>query len=254
MPIPNLGHQEDYTVRAYDIDAHKRMTAPSLLRILNEAAMQHVLKLKLSVLDLEQHNIGWVLLRLDIHIKRLPDLGERIRIRTTPSGIERAFTYRDYYVLDEKGEVLATGSTTWILMNIETRRPTRIPSWIVDQMPEMPTPENCLPRPGSDLDAWEQADSQQQHRVGWYDLDFNWHLSNTHYLGLLIDSVPADFLRTHFPSMLRIHYKLEAKLEDELVSESQSTGTGSYRHRLRKGEQTLAEAASIWQKIEASDS
>ncbi len=250
MPIPNLGHQEDYTVRAYDIDAHKRMTAPALLRILNEAAMQHVLKLKLSVLDLEPHQIGWVLLQLEIHINHLPVLGERIQIRTTPSGFERAFTYRDYYVLDEDGNVLAKGSTTWILMNIETRRPTRIPDWITVRMPEMPRPDDCLERPGSALSAMDSVDFQQSHRVGWYDLDFNWHLSNTHYLGLLLDSVPASFLRDHFPSKLLIHYKLEAQLEDELVSETKEISAELYRHRLVRDGQVLAEGESSWQKLE----
>lgn len=251
MPVPKIGYQEDYTVRAYDIDAHKRMTAPALLRILNEAAMQHVLKLKLSVLDLEPHQIGWVLLRLEINITRLPVLGERIQIRTTPSGFERAFTYRDYYVLDETGEVIARGSTTWILMNMETRRPTRIPAWIIERMPEMPLPENCLTPPPSTLVEMDSVDFQQNHRVGWYDLDFNWHLSNTHYLGLLLDSVPSDFLRDHFPSRLLIHYKLEAQLEDKLVSETQGIEPGRYRHRLLRDGSVLAEGESVWESVGA---
>ena len=142
MPIPSIGHQENYTIRAYDIDAHKRLTAPALVRILNEAAMQHVLKLKLSVLDLEPQQIGWVLLRLEMRISRLPVLGEKIQIRTTPSCFELAFTYRDYYMLDEQGEVIASVASTWILMNTESRRPARIPDWIVQQMPPFPADED----------------------------------------------------------------------------------------------------------------
>ena len=249
MPIPTIGHQEDYVVRAYDIDAHKRMTAPALLRLLNEAAMQHVLKLKLSVLDLEPHQIGWVLLRLEVRIDRLPDLGEEIQIRTTPSGFERAFTYRDYYVLDQRGEVLATASSTWILMNTETRRPARIPDWIIERMPFFPEPENCLPRPTSQLTTWSEAEHEQSHRVGWYELDFNWHLSNTHYLRLLLDSIPSSFLRDHFPSLIRIHYKQEAQLDDVVRSESGRVDSSGFRHRLLRDNTILAEGESVWQAI-----
>lgn len=252
MPIPSIAHQENYDVRAYDIDAHKRMTAPALLRILNEAAMQHVLKLKLSVLDLEPHQIGWVLLRLEVRINRLPNLGEKIQIRTTPSGFERAFTYRDYYVLDESGEVIATAASTWILMNIETRRPARIPEWIVQQMPAFPAEKDCLPRPATRLETWpEEFGHEQSHRVGWYDLDFNWHLSNTHYLRLLLDSVPATFLRNHFPTRIQIHYKQEAQLEDTVNSQTGQVGEQHFRHRLMRDDQVLAEGESTWQAIDS---
>ncbi len=123
-------YRQSYTVGAFDIDAYKRMTAPALLRVLNEVAMQHVLALKLSVWDLEPHKIAWVLLRLEIRIHRLPELGEQLSIHTQPSGFERVFTYRDYRVTDAEGKLIVEAATTWVLFNIENRRPTRIPSWI----------------------------------------------------------------------------------------------------------------------------
>ena len=249
MIIPSVGYHEEYSVRAYDIDAYKRMTAPALLRVLNELAMQHVLQLKLSVLDLEPHQIGWVLLRLEVDINRLPNLGEKIQVKTTPSGVERAYTYRDYYVTDKQGELLATASTTWIMLNTENRRPTRIPYWIMERLPEMPPPEQCLARPAGQLPDWTDATTQASSRVGWYDLDFNWHLSNTHYLGLLLNGVSSDFLKNHAPSHLLIHYKQEAVLDDELLSEACQMDGHSFRHRLRRGDDILAEASTSWRPI-----
>lgn len=243
-----IGHQETYTVKTYDIDAFKQMTAPALSRVLNEVAMQHVLKLKLSVWDLEPHQIGWVLLRLELHINRLPLLGEQIHIQTYPSGFERVFTYRDYRVLDEHGKDIATASTTWVLLNTETRRPTRIPAWISERAPEEPEQAYCLPRPQAQLKEWTAASGKQNCIVGWYDLDFNWHLSNTHYLRLLLDSMPADFLQTHQPKIIRVHYKSEANLNDSLSSESAKLDGYLFQHQLLRGPTALAIAETVWNK------
>ena len=106
-----------------------------------------------------------------------------------------------------------------------------------------------MPRPTSQLTKWSEAEHEQSHRVGWYELDFNWHLSNTHYLGLLLDSIPSSFLRDHFPSLIRIHYKQEAQLDDVVCSESGRVDSSGFRHRLLRDNTILAEGESVWQAI-----
>lgn len=74
-------HEEVYIIRTYEIDHRRQMTIPALVRLLQETAMQHVLKLKLSVWDLEPERVAWVLMRLQLEVKRLPILNERITIK-----------------------------------------------------------------------------------------------------------------------------------------------------------------------------
>ena len=246
MPNDSSGYRQSYTVGAFDIDAFKRMTALALLRVLNEVAMQHVLALKLSVWDLEPHQIAWVLLYLEIRIHRLPELGEELSIHTQPSGFERVFTYRDYRVRDAVGNLIVEAATTWALFNTESRRPTRIPSWIPERIPSMLAGEEPLPRPATKLPDWTVADQQLRYTVGWHDLDFNWHLNNTHFLRLLLDSVPVATLREKTPSLIRLHYQAEAALGDEVSAETAMLEENHCLHQLRRGEVVLAQAESIW--------
>lgn len=240
------GHQAHYTVRTYDVDANKRMTAPALLRLMNEAAMQHVIQLKLSVWDLEAHQISWVLLRLDLYIQRLPLLGEEIEIVTYPSGFERMFTYRDYRVVDRTGYPVAQATSTWILMHTATRRPARLPDWVVERAEPLFAAPDFLPRPASKLKEWRSTENQLTTTVGWHDLDFNWHLNNSHYLRLLLDALPQERLATEFPQRISLHYKAEANLGDLLVAESGSGSANSFQHRLLRGEEVLAMAETAW--------
>lgn len=240
-----MPHKTTYTVASYDIDAFRRMTVPALMRVLNEAAMQHVLKLKLSVFDLEPHQISWVLLRLEININRLPTLREELFIMTNPSGFERVFTYRDYRVMDAKGEVIVEAATTWVLFNTETRRPTRIPAWIMERAPNSETLP-ALPRPASKLDDWIGSSFSYPLKVGWHDLDFNWHLNNTHYLRFMLDGIPADVLKKYRPSYIQLHYQTEAGLGDQLTVETADITDTLFQHRLLRDSQILAIAESIW--------
>jgi len=247
MSNDSSGFRQSYTVGAFDIDAFKRMTAPALLRVLNEVAMQHVLALQLSVWDLEPHQIAWVLLRLEIRIHRLPELGEELSIHTQPSGFERVFTYRDYRVTDAEGKLIVDAATTWALFNIESRRPTRIPSWIPERISPLAAGEEPLPRPADKLPDWTTSDHQLRYTVGWHDLDFNWHLNNTHFLRLLLDSVPTAILREKTPRLIRLHYKAEAALADEVIAETAVLMDTHCLHQLRRGDHVLAQAETVWE-------
>ncbi|HMQ90547.1 MAG TPA: thioesterase [Flavilitoribacter sp.] len=91
-----IGFREQYKVRTYEIDSRKEMNVPALVRLMQEAAMQNVIELKLPVWDLSPKGVSWIL-------NRVPVLGEDITVYTYPSGLERLFTFRDFCVTDSAG-------------------------------------------------------------------------------------------------------------------------------------------------------
>ncbi len=243
-----LQHQEQYTIRAYEIDNRKQATVPALVKLMHECALQNVLKLKLSVWDLEPLGISWVLMRKSLHISRLPSLGETITILTHPAGFEKFFTYRDYRVFDRQGEQIAASSSTWMLMNTETRQLARIPSSILRLQEQMPPEERCLPRPAGRLPRIERPERAKSYEVNWYDLDFNMHLNNTFYLKWMLEALPENTLRNDRLQQIELLYRAEALWEDPLLAEVQPLGDGQYLHRLIRSsdDKELAIARSAW--------
>ena len=72
MPLhPQLIKTEPFTIRTYEIDNRKQATVPALVKLMHEAAMQNVIDLKLSVWDLEPHQISWVLMRKNLIIHQI---------------------------------------------------------------------------------------------------------------------------------------------------------------------------------------
>ena len=217
---------------------------------MHEAAMQNVLELKVSVWDLEPQHVSWVLMRKHLWIDRLPMLGEQIRVFTTPAGFRRAFTFRDYIIYDQQGHRIAAASSTWLLMDTRHRKMANLLPFLKKFEPEMPSPEDCLPRPESKMPSFEKADRSLSFRVDWHDLDFNNHLSNTRYLQWMLEIIPRERLDGNFPRSMRIEYRAEARLGDELIAEGCQTDDTGFLHqlRLKDSDKILASAVSEWER------
>ena len=244
-----LSHTEFFQIRTYETGQKKEATIPHLLKLMHEAAMQNVLQLKVSVWDLEPHQISWVLRRMQVKFHRLPALGEKIKISTNPAGFQKLFTFRDYRVWDEQDRPLAQSSSTWLLMNTQTRRMSPIPDFI-SNIP-MPPSDQCLPRPSGKLPPFVQAQNEKTFVVNWFDLDFNGHLNNVHYLSWMLEPLPQEILRTAQIEFLDIIYRAEAVLNDVLTSEIQQIEKGIFLHRLvNEKQRELASALSRWQTIQ----
>lgn len=240
-------HTESFSVRAYSVDGTKRLSIPKLVQFMHETAMQHVLQLQLSVLDLEPMNLAWVLTRIEIKIEQQPFLNQTVQVQTNPSGFERVRTFRDYRMLDQEGQLLASAVSTWFLMDTQTRRIARVPepikTKIVDIVQQIDDPIARTPSQNLQI---EKTDYQRTFQVGWHDLDFNAHLNNIHYIKWLLDALPEQFLDTHQLRSLDLYYKQECVLNDEVLSEVQFAEKGGSLHRLSKDGKEVASAICKW--------
>lgn len=248
--IQPIVHETEFLIRTYDIDSRKMATLPALVRLMQEAAMEQVISLGISVWDLEPHEISWILMRKHLKVERLPKLGEKIRIRTHPSGFERVYTFRDFRIFDESGAQIASSSTAWLLMNTQTRRLTRIPPFILQLEEQLPPSERFLPRVSTKMEQYRgEAQWEKSFRVNWHDLDFNQHLNNTFYIQWMLDSLPERILRQKQLIDMQVQYQAEALLGERVISQCIETETGHFQHRLIKeaDEKELAFLSTIWQ-------
>lgn len=241
-----IAHVESFTIRTYEIDQQRVCTIPTLIKLMDEAAMQNVINLKLSVWDMEKEKITWVLMRKELKVNRLPILGERIHIYTSPAGFEKFFTYRDYKAFAENGDLLAYSSSTWLLMDTKTRRMTRIPEHILTLTEKMPAPEDCLERPGRKLPKFEKADFVKNYKIGWYNLDFNGHLNNVFYTKWMLQTTPIEVLKNQKLIDFKIEYRVEGLLDDEISAEVQQIDNLTFLHRLVRNGKELAIGKTTW--------
>jgi acyl-ACP thioesterase len=178
---------DTFTVRVFETSANGTLAIRSLCDFLQEAAGNHARVLGVSVEDLLQRRLTWVLSRLRMQIHRLPVNGEPVTVRTWPSGIDRLFALRDFAVCDAQGRTIVSAVSAWLILDTRSRRPVRIQG-IFD-----PPDTSGVPRAfEADLEKPPECmppEVENTISVRWSDLDVNQHVNNSRYAEWVVEGV-----------------------------------------------------------------
>ena len=119
-------YKEKYRIGIEDVAHNSRATNKALLCIMEDIACAHSADVGYGVLEVETKHRAWVLLDWKIKVIKRPAYGCIIDASTWSRKIDRLCAYRDFELKDEDGEILAIGSSRWILTDTERRRPVRL--------------------------------------------------------------------------------------------------------------------------------
>ncbi len=223
-------HTEYFSIRTAEINQRKVIHPHALIQLMQEASMQHTIGMKVSVWDMEALQASWVLLKMEVNIFTYPTLGETVRVDTYPSGLDGYFTYRDYYMYDNNGDLMATTSTMWTMMNTYTRRMLKIP----EEFGSLVYPAaSFLPRPTKKIKDNITVEKSYLTRVNYLHLDWNGHMNNVQYIKMIMESLDPNILKTKEMRSLVIQYKSEALLGQELAIMHQKDTENIIRHIIR---------------------
>jgi acyl-ACP thioesterase len=211
-PPQPLVHTESFVIRVLENDSNRALFPRSLCDFLQEAADRHVVLLGVTVEQLQERSLTWVLSRLRLRIQRLPAKAERLTVRTWHAGIDRLFSLRDYVVTDAEGAPVASAITAWLAFDLAARKPIRVQGVFKAEASSLPRAmEVRLDRlPGCGPPA-----SECPITVRWSDLDINRHVNNSRYAEWLVEGAGED---------LRDHALLQG-LDLDFLAETQAGGT-----------------------------
>ncbi|HGY56485.1 MAG TPA: hypothetical protein ENK44_12320 [Caldithrix abyssi] len=207
--------RETFRVRSYEIDSKGKLSIQSLANYLMEAAFNHSYALQVSVIHLNRQGITWVLSRLHIQVERYPDWMDTVIVETWPSDKNDSFALRDFLVKDKAGRVIATATTSWMIMDIQTRRPVSIPEALGDLVYK--EKDRAMNDNFDALPQLEEFQIKKEFNVRLSDLDLNQHVNFLNYIEWAIESVPPEIWKQYILKDLQVSYRAEAKLGDRVV-------------------------------------
>jgi acyl-ACP thioesterase len=240
---------ESRRVRASDVTPDGTASVLALATYFQEAAGRHADALGVAMQDLLADGKAWVLARFRMEIERLPGWGEAVTLETWPSGLDRLYATREVVFRDAEGAVLATGTSAWLVIDTERRRPLRPPEALYEiDVPDRPAP---LDGDEADLSAPTREDRSRRFTVRYHDLDLNRHVNNVRYLEWALETLPPEVLDEHRCAALALQFEAETTLGDPVRATAELRETGEalhVRHRLAHAEtdRTLALAATTW--------
>ncbi len=201
----------DSRVRYSECDCEGKLTTASLLNYFQDCSTFQSEDLGLGFRYMREVEMVWVLSYWQIVVERYPDLGEKIQIGTLPYEFKRFLGFRNFFMRTEKGEYLAKANSIWSLLDVNSGLPVlprqeMLEGFAVEEQLSMEyaprkvlVPQNGVYR--------EKIVVKKQH------LDTNHHVNNGQYVDLALQYLPEDV----GISQLRVEYKQQAFLEDELV-------------------------------------
>ncbi len=241
---PPNGYEDWYIIRTHEIDARQRLTVPALMMLMQEASMHNARQLQISLWDEEMNNLSWVILRKELIVLKMPTLGQKVKVVTYPAGFQRVFAYRDFWVYDDKGHVLATASSTWTLMNLAERRISKIPQDILSL--DIPAKDKLLAQPESKIVMSDKLTESYRYTIRHFDLDWNNHVNNIILAKLMIQSLGAGRLSSGYIKKFTIHIKAECYINDSLSIQVSTEDDRCFHQISGKDNKTIAMSISEW--------
>lgn len=244
--MSTIRHQEEFTVRSYEIGQNGTATLPSIANYFQEAAGKNARDLNFDIEDLQKKGATWVLYRMHIRMNHFPQRWQPVIVNTWPSSGDGIRAFRDYELTDDSGETLGVAVSQWMVLNMEKRRPMRIPSEILQMGLEVD--EHKLPVDKTSFPEMKSPDSETRLTVGLHDLDMNHHVNNVKYIEWMIGYMTDVQSNKHECKELNLQYHKEAGKDQKILIQTEKLTKDRYLHNIRdaKTDELLAEGISGW--------
>ncbi len=239
-------YRQTFQVRAYETDPNGELTLPFLVNYFQEVAWNSSAENGASTHKLHDMGLAWVLYRMQIEIDRLPRYAEEIEVQTWPSGRERVYVFRDFRIM-AGGEEIARAKSTWLVFNLERRRLSPVPDFIIQVLDNIETPPGYVPTelPVAENDDFTWQTPAQPTRM---DEDLNGHVNHGLYFRWLLESLPPETAAQRKLHRVDLTFRKEVLPGDLLSLQAKAGEENAFFHRfLRTNDQEpVATGTTFW--------
>jgi acyl-ACP thioesterase len=181
-----------------------------------EAANRHANILGFGYDDLIASRTAWVLSRMHIEYVDTPKWRDEVTLQTWHKGLNRLFFLRDFIMTDSEGTPKVKATTSWLVMNLDTRRLVRDPN-LLDQ--DGTCHENVIETPADKVQMPKDVEAVHvmDHVVAYSDVDMNAHANNAMYMQWAMDAVDYDIASARPVKEFTINFNKETKPGDSVA-------------------------------------
>jgi len=210
-----LSYKECLKVKSYETDINANLKLFSFMNFAQEIAGLHADSLGFGYDNLIKDGIAWVLSRFHVKFTRLPIWKEEISIETWHKGSDRLFGYRDFEVLDKDGKEIIIATSSWLLINTETRKLHRINN-IMEENTSDNGIRHAIKEPADRLVSPAEMEFARTRIVSFSDVDINSHTNNAKYIEWALDCIDFELLKRLTIKEFVINFNSESKVNEEI--------------------------------------
>lgn len=191
----NLLAYKNYHIESSQSDNKDKIHLAYIFSFFEAVAGEHSEYIGIHYADMRSKNQTWILNRIALDIKYLPNKYDDIRVYTWQSKQSAVGFYREFLIFNENNEAIIAARSFWSIMDLNSR--TIIPSNEIAASKENPfilpiKTTNAKLKGIKAILTEEDNKISYKYLIGYSDLDANNHVNNTRYINLVINAV--DFL------------------------------------------------------------
>lgn len=213
---PIAVYNKEYEIDVSHVDFRGKLKLSSLFLYFQDVATLHADNLGVGMKQMQEvYEALWVLVKMRVDIKRYPLWGERITVETWSEKPRKLEFIRNFLVKDIQGNILASAVSSWVVIDINTRRLKRVePIFSVYPEETRKRPIDCK------LGGFQPKGPLEmvyKRPVGYSDIDVNEHLNNSRYIDFIMDCFSLEKHRNYSVESIEINYKNEAFAGDTIT-------------------------------------
>lgn len=197
-----------FRLTAAQCNPQRELAPAHLVQYLIETATAHADSLGFGFSRLQELGIIWVLSRITLDVDRLPHVFETFSITTWVESYNRHFSERNFEITDAEGRTIGRAHTTWMAIDIATRRPADLSA--LNAIGSHVCARPCPVGKGTPLRRPAAPDHSTEYTFQVSDLDCNRHVTSARYVELALDCKTLDDYDRYRLTRLEIAYRQEA--------------------------------------------
>src|SRR5574344_1013385 len=201
---------KEYEIKYYEQNMKGDLKESTLLNFLQDIATLNAESLGFGPTFVFSNNYAWVVLKYHIELYREIKNFESIIINTEPRGTSKLYAFRDFEILSKNNEILGKVTSTWALIDMNSRR----------MLPMQKTLDFLMPF------------EKKENDVKYDDIDVNQHANNCNYIIWALETLPQDFRLKHSPKSIDIKYRKEVGLNGKVLSQAELIQNGNSKQTL----------------------
>ncbi|XP_050221328.1 palmitoyl-acyl carrier protein thioesterase, chloroplastic-like [Mercurialis annua] len=265
-----LVFSQTFIIRSYEIGPDKTATMETLMNLLQETALNHVTSSGLAgsgfgaTREMSLRKLIWVVTRIHIQVQRYSCWGDVVEIETWVDAAGKNGMRRDWIIRDYKTkEIITKATSTWVIMNRETRKLSKIPEQVRQELVPFYTSRIAITKENNDVEKIDKLTDETAERIRsglaprWSDMDANQHVNNVKYIGWILESVPTNVLEDYNMRSMTLEYRRECRQSNLLESLTRTTEDSDnnrktdlkYTHllRMQADKAEIVRARTEWQ-------
>ncbi|MDR0291190.1 MAG: hypothetical protein LBI01_00070 [Elusimicrobium sp.] len=223
----------EFKPRYYEFTGGEILPLHILCNYFQQAAAADAHTFGFGMEELTAQSIAWVLTRMQIEVYAPAALGKTLNVETWHARSEKALSRREFIITDSDGKTIIKGSTWWVLLNLKTRRITRMPETMLAF--NEPTPRYVTEEKEFKKNIYDRVApiSEKIFLTREEDIDTNGHVNNTHYLAWATETMPKN-MRAATLKTAKLSFKSECTNGEKIIGKVYKDSENSYTHILTR--------------------